>query len=620
MNKKSPLLFSIMMKINPKDISVRLHILILRFRENGIRITEFFLFLISLTSGFILIRRIGYNLEQDAKENMHQLCDILLLLFFIASSFRVLLNYKIIKQEKLFIIDIGLNTFTILVLFFNVFVPLQMREQISLPAFLQSYTLVYVLLAILSIVNISRYTFSLMGRKTNPSLLFIYSFLFLILLGTGLLLLPNSTFEGISFTDALFTSTTSVCVTGLTSVDIATAFTHTGKIIILFLVQIGGIGVMTFTSFFAISFMGNSSFGKNFLLKDFLNEDNLGNIFKTLVNIITVTFIVEIIGALLIFDAIHQKTGTSAGQEVFAAIFHSVSAFCNAGLSTFHGNLINPMIDTNYNLQFWVAILIIIGGLGFPIIFNYFNLIKHLIVNFFNITFKRQEGYIHQPRIINIHTRIVVVTTIILLVSGTVFIYIAEYNNSLEGMSFKGKIVSAFLGAVTPRTAGFNNLNPEALLPSTVIFIMMLMVIGAGSMSTGGGIKVSTFAVTVLSALGIIRGKQRLEISGREIDPHIINKSYATLLLYFAWVFIAVSILSFSEQKGNFTQWFFEVISALSTVGLSLNFTPELSITGKYVIIITMFCGRIGILMFLSGFVKRHQPKNYRYPQATIIL
>ena len=433
-------------------------------------------------------------------------------------------------------------------------------------------------------------------------------------------MLPNATVHGIHFVDALFISTTSVCVTGLTTVDVATTFTHTGHIIIMFLIQIGGIGVMTFTSFFALSFMGHSSFTSKLVLKDMLNEDRVNGLFRVILNILFVTLFIEGVGAYLIYLDIKGGLPGGTQEEVFYAVFHAVSAFCNAGISTLSGNMYDPLVAQKYNLHVWIALLIVFGGLGFPIVFNYLKLLRHLHVNTFKIVIGQQKHYIHTPRIININTYIVMISTLVLLAGGTFFYYLLEMDNTLAGLPFRGQLANAFLGAVTPRTAGFCVADMGTLTTGTLMLTLILMIIGAAPMSTGGGLKVTTVCVALLTAHNAARGKENVEIRKREISPETIRRAFATIVFYFCWLGAAVWILSITEKDVPVFTLIFEVVSALSTVGLSLNFSPLLSISGKLVIIFTMLVGRIGILAFFISFYKEYKKKNYTYPQENILM
>lgn len=268
--------------------------------------------------------------------------------------------------------------------------------------------------------------FDVNRKYLNPTQLFITSFVFIIFTGTILLLLPNATHTKISFLDALFTSTSAVCVTGLIVVDTGSYFTHFGQTIILLLIQAGGIGIMTFTSYFGYFFKGGASFQNRLMMQDMNNSDKAAEVFSTLKKIIIVTFLIEIVGAAIIYASIKSASLEPPGGSIFFSIFHSISGFCNAGFSTLENSLYESGYRFNYMLHITIAVLFIIGGLGFPIVFNSFTYLKHLIVD----RLLRKES-IYTPWIIGINTRIVIITTLCLLGVGTMLFYIFEFNNTL---------------------------------------------------------------------------------------------------------------------------------------------------------------------------------------------
>lgn len=574
----------------------------------------------SLASLFVLVYKFGFEHTIWSEHQFDSAHLYILLSFFIGITLRYIVKFKDIIQEKMLYLDLSIYFLLFSVLSCQWFFKDAIAQSLPFLTFLKNTWYDYSLMIILSTIHLSRLVFTIMQSHIRPSLLFSFSFLFVILVGTGLLMLPNATIHDIKFIDALFISTTSVCVTGLTTVDPSTTFTQTGFIIIMLLIQIGGIGVMTFTSFFALSFMGKSSFNSQLMLKNLLNEERLSNLFKVIISIIFVTFIIEIIGAYLIYVQIKGTFPNNPGREIFFSVFHAVSAFCNAGISTLNDNLGNPLIVHNYSLQFWISILIILGGLGFPIVFNYMRLVHHLFRNGINILLKQQKHYIHRPHIINVYTYIVVLSTLFLLVTGTIIYYFSEEHNTLEGLPFIGKLSAAFFGSVTPRTAGFSIADMKALSSTTLIVTFILMIIGASPMSTGGGIKTTTVFIALKTTWNVMRNRDRLDISGREIMPQNIRRAFAIIMLYLIWMCLAVMLLSYTEKNVPLFTLFFEVASALSTVGLSIDFTPHLTSFGKMIIILTMFIGRIGVLTFFIGLLKESQQKNYTYPQENILM
>ena len=322
-------------------------------------VAEGIILVASLASLFILVYQFGFKYSAHVTHMLETSRVYLLLAFFTGISLRYILKFKEIIQEKMLYLDIGIYFFLFAVLSGKVFFKEAIHQSLPYLGFLTEPLFVYFLLLLLSAIHLSRQTFTLLQSHIKPSLLFLLSFVFVILVGSGLLMLPNATVHGIHFVDALFISTTSVCVTGLTTVDVATTFTHTGHIIIMLLIQIGGIGVMTFTSFFALSFMGHSSFTSKLVLKDMLNEDRVNGLFRVILNILFVTLFIEGVGAYLIYLDIKGGLPGGTQEEVFYAVFHAVSAFCNAGISTLSGNMYDPLVAQKYNLHVWIALLIV---------------------------------------------------------------------------------------------------------------------------------------------------------------------------------------------------------------------------------------------------------------------
>ncbi len=582
---------------------------------------EGIILLASIASLFVLVYQFGFQQTSETIHHLYLSRIYILLGFFIGITLRYIVRFNEIIQEKLLYLDIGIYFLLFAVLSAKVFFKDIIEQSLPYLAFLSKPLFVYMLMLLLSVIHLSRQTFTLMQTRIKPSLLFLLSFIFVILIGAGLLMLPNATTRPIHFVDALFTATTSVCVTGLTTVDVATTFTHIGHVIIMILIQIGGIGVMTFTSFFALSFMGHSSFTSKLMLKDMLNEERIGGLFRVILNILFVTFFIEGIGAYFIYmDIRGTLPGATLQDDIFFAIFHAVSAFCNAGISTLSGNMCDPLVAHNYNLHVWISLLIIFGGLGFPIVFNYLKLLRHFIVNTFMVATRMQKRYIHTPRIINIHTYIVVISTLVLIIGGTILYFIFETDNTLAGLSMKGKLADSLLGAVTPRTAGFTVADMGTLRPVTLMLTLILMVIGAAPMSTGGGLKVTTVFVAIVTALNVTREKEKVEVRKREISPSTIRRAFATIVLYFIFASVAVWMLSYTEEGTPVFTLTFEVVSALSTVGSSLNFTPLLSMSGKLIIICAMLIGRIGVLTFMVSFIREYKKRDYTYPQENILM
>ena len=452
----------------------------------------------------------------------------------------------------------------------------------------------------------------------NPAQLFITSFLGIILFGTFLLLLPNATHSGISLIDALFTSTSAVCVTGLIVVDTGSYFTQFGQSVILVLIQLGGIGIMTFATYFSYFFRGQSTYETQLMMRDMTNSEKIGEVFSAMKRILIITFTIEFIGGVFIFFSL-GKSVTGFGSKLFFSTFHTISSFCNAGFSTLENSLYEPGFRFNYPLHLIIALLFILGGLGFPIVLNVYKYFKHLIINRV-LPLRNNEKCLHRPWVINMNTRIVLITTLILLVGGSIGFYILEYNNTLAIHDGIGKVVTAFFGAATPRTAGFNSIDYNDLRFGTLMLIFLLMWIGASPASTGGGIKTSTFAIATLNFFSLARGKDRIELYKREIADISVRRAFAIIALSLMVIGIAISLIVSFDPDKNLLKIAFECFSAYSTVGLSMGLTSSLSDPSKMVLIATMFIGRVSMLTILIAMLRRVRHLNYKYPTEEILI
>ena len=478
-----------------------------------------------------------------------------------------------------------------------------------------------ILLLVFSLLNLSNGLVRLLGRRTNPSLILAVSFMAIILIGTGLLMLPRCTVNGITWVDSLFTATSAVCVTGLVPVDVSTTFTTSGLVVIILLIQIGGLGVMTLTSFFAMFFMGNTSIYNQLVVRDMVSSNSLGSLLSTLLYILGFTLVIEGIGMVSIWFSIHDTLGMNLEEELAFAAFHSISAFCNAGFSTLSGNLGNSMVMTNHNWLFIsVSLLIILAVSAFRF---------WLISKISYYTICAISGRLCVPanwkehkmqHLYNLNTKIVLIMTFLLLLIGTLAIAAFEWNASFAGMSVADKWTQAFFNATCPRTAGFSSVDLASLSVQTLLVYLFLMWVGGGSQSTAGGVKVNAFAVVVLNLVAVLRGSERVEVFGRELSHDSIRRSNATVVMSLGVLFLFIFILSILEPKASLLALTFECVSALSTVGSSLNLTPQLCDASKLLVSLLMFIGRVGLITLMLGIVKQKKNTKYRYPSDNIII
>lgn len=568
-------------------------------------------FWISLITVFLVFYDLGFQKSDATAEQLITLYLSALFTGCISIGLRYLFSYKRpgFKVSVIDIIILALFVFLILI---------RTGVLVGNLEFFNKKGWLYLAVFLYFIREFSSLRIDFKTQYFNPAQLFITSFLGIIMVGTFLLLLPNATHSGISLIDALFTSTSAVCVTGLIVVDTGSYFTQFGQTIILVLIQLGGIGIMTFATYFSYFFRGQSTYETQLMMRDMTNSEKIGEVFSAMKRILIITFTIEIIGGILIFFSL-GKSVTGIGTKMFFSIFHTISSFCNAGFSTLANNLSEPGFNLNYPLHIILALLFILGGLGFPIVLNVYTYFKHLIINRV-LPFKNKEKGLHRPWVINMNTRIVLSTTLILLVGGSIGFYALEYGNTLATHSGFGKIVTAFFSAATPRTAGFNSIDYNNVRFGTLMLIILLMWIGASPASTGGGIKTSTFAIATLNFFSLARGKDRIELYRREIADISVRRSFAIIALSLMIIGISISLIASFDPDQEIIKIAFECFSAYSTVGLSMGLTSALSDPSKMVLIATMFIGRVSMLTILIAMLRRVRHLNYKYPKEEILI
>ncbi|MCH7399210.1 ATPase [Belliella sp. DSM 107340] len=542
---------------------------------------------------------------------------MLLLLLSLGYTIRLFSKSEKFKMSR-YIVEIGIILFLVFASLVN-FQVLELESTVTVGNLQIKAFFVNLLVFILFLIELSKLSLVANQLKIHPAMVFILSFLLVILLGTGLLSLPNATVNGISLIDALFTSTSAVCVTGLIVLDTSSDFTFLGQFIIMILFQVGGLGMMTFTSFFGFFFKGSYSLQNQLFLKDYINEENIGAINSTLLKIILFTLLTEGVAALLISSVIDSNLFENRGDQLFFSVFHAISGFCNAGFSTLGDGLYEVGFREEYTVHLIIAFAIILGGIGFPVVLGYYNYFKHVVIGTKRMI-TGEEEYKHAPRVANVNIRLIVYTTGILLVLGFVTYWIYEADNTLKGLSGYGKFVTAFFGSVTPRTAGFNTVDMSALAMPTVLIYLILMWIGASPGSTGGGLKTSTIAVAVLNAVSIAKGKNRVEIFKRQISNETLRKAFAVILLSFLVIGLGVFLVLLFDPELTLISVAFEIFSAFSTVGLSLGITGDLSTGSKIVVSIIMFLGRVGTLTVLVAMIQKARTLRYKYPEEGVFI
>jgi Trk-type K+ transport system membrane component len=489
-----------------------------------------------------------------------------------------------------------------------------------LDAIVYSKPLLYIILASYCVVDISLGIINFLSKRTNPSLILSVSFLLLIFIGSMLLMMPRCTVNGLEYVDALFISTSAICITGLTPVDIASTFTPTGLLILAILIQTGGLGLMTFTSFFALFFSGNTSVYSQLMVGDMVYSKSMSSLLPTLLYILGFTVVIELLGAIAIFCNIHGLLGMSLEDEVIFACFHSLSAFCNAGFSNIDGGLSNPMLmHSNQYIYITITVLVAAGGIGFPILVNFKQALFSKVRKLWHKV--RNNGVHHEPvHLYDLNTKVVLVTTFWVMLISTLLFLIFEYNNSLAGMSFGQKLIQSWFNSFVPRSSGFASVNPSGFMSVTILMFMFLMWVGGASQSTAGGIKVNTFATMLLHLKAIILGREKVIAFGHTIAPASVRRAHAVIGLSILSLLVYAIVLVGLEPTLPLRDLIYEAISALFTVGSSLGVTPLLSDASKILLSTAMFLGRVGIISLLIGIVGVHSEPPYRLPTDNIII
>lgn len=454
----------------------------------------------------------------------------------------------------------------------------------------------------------------LSGRSLSPGMVFILSFALLITIGTLLLKLPNATQAGISWVDALFLATSAVCITGLSPLDISSALTLHGQWVLLGLIQLGGLGVMTLTYFFAYFVSGGISLRNRIGLQDLLSEENLGHVGTVLAIIVTFTLGVELLGAGLIYLSLHGLPDAPE-RLAFFSLFHSVSAFCNAGFSTLSDGLADPRIASKRGLLSIIMVLIVLGGLGFPVVKNF----RDHLAGVLRHRFGRRVA---APPRLTANSRLVLVTTAVLLVGGALAFWLTEFSAGREiaDPGAGSRWFTALFYSVTARTAGFNITPVDALLPASAALLMFLMFVGGSPASTAGGIKTSTLALALLSLRRVLLGRRDIEAFGRRLPRELSDRALSILFVSIGFITTVTISLCMLHPELPPDALAFEAVSAVGTVGLTRGITPQLGDPAKLVLACAMLVGRVGVLTFLASFMRRRPASALLYPETNIIL
>ncbi|MBM7834110.1 TrkH family potassium uptake protein [Clostridium sardiniense] len=444
--------------------------------------------------------------------------------------------------------------------------------------------------------------FSIKKLRLSGVQILALGFIIVILIGGILLSLPISSANGEStnFLDALFTSTSAVCVTGLVTLDTGTHWNEFGQIVIMLLIEVGGLGFMSFATFIAVLLGKKITLRDRLLMQEAMNTFNIQGLVRMVRYVLGFTFSVQFFGALLLSTQFIPQFGFLKG--IYFSIFHSISAFCNAGFDLFGGFSSVTAYSSNAVVLLTISSLIIIGGLGFTVwleLYNYRGLRK-----------------------LSVHSKIVILITVVLLIGGTILMYLFEMNNpqTIGNMGFGDKMLNSYFASASPRTAGFNSVSTDGMTNSGKFLTIILMFIGGSPGSTAGGLKTATFGIVILTVISVIRGREDTQVFGRRFSKELVYKSFALLIIGMALVIGVSMLLSITDPNESFINILYEATSAFGTVGLTTGVTQRLSTAGKIIIMITMYCGRVGPMTVALAFLRNKKKQTHKYPEGKILI
>jgi len=551
----------------------------------------------------------SYELKEKIVLNINQ---VILLSFGVLFYLRLFVEHKSIQFLKSHWFE-GIAATIALILGFDLIFDNALLIQDTLQEFgiknPGSKVLLIVKLYLISIILIKviQVIPRIIATTKNPARLVLSSFFVVIIIGSIALSLPVSTTnnEGLAPIDALFMSASAVCVTGLAVVDISVQLTFFGQLIILLLIQLGGIGIITFATFLALFISERIGVNQRHVLQDIVSESDISAVSLALLRIVLFTVSIEAIGVIVYYFSWAELI-PEAGERLYFAVFHAISAFCNAGFSLFSNSFADTSNALSWSVNMNTMFLIIAGGLGFTTIWE-------IIQGVFLF------GKSKVQRRFSLHSTITLRMTIGLIFGGALLIGFLEWNGVFAGYSVSDKILLSLFQSVTTRTAGFNSVDFGALTVGASLIVMVLMGIGGSPASTAGGIKTTTVYILFAAMLANIQGKQRVEIKNRTIPTSVIFKAISSLFLALMILLFSTILISIYEPF-SFIDLLFEQVSAFMTVGVSRGITAELSTIGKLIIISSMFFGRVGLLTFALAFAKKETNQNYRYPDEEVMV
>lgn len=462
--------------------------------------------------------------------------------------------------------------------------------------FIQIYIIIN---GIISLVNTRK---KWLFFSLSPAKILMTSYVIVIVAGTFMLKLPKATYFGITWIDALFTSSSAVCITGLTTLNVSRVFTFEGQVFILFLIQLGGLGIITLTSFVALFIQRGFRLRNQIIVQEILDNENLSSLTSILKTIVAITFITELAGAIGLYFS-WRDLGISEFERIFSAVFHSVSAYCNAGFSIFLNGFETPGYHFNVISLITIMFLIVFGGLGFYTYSDILHIGERKMV--------RKKG-------LTLQSKIILITTLLLIFSGALLAWISQYSQ-WKDLPLGKQMINAFFLSITSRTAGFSTVSMGELAIPTLMMVILLMYIGGAPNSTSGGLKMTTVVTLLASLRAFVAGRNKVEIGWNTISNRTVRRAFIVFIVSILLIFFTLFVLTWTEDQAFF-DIFFEIISAFGTVGLSRGITPELTKAGKIMIILVMFAGRIGLFTFAIAMSDERKDDSYSFPETNLMV
>jgi trk system potassium uptake protein TrkH len=554
-----------------------------------------------------LFLKYGFHLSENWVVNLMILDEIIAAVFVVTLLVKFIISdkkWQFVRQSPFEFILLFLFIVSIIIEeIISIEEPHFLIKRSTSHSFIKFYFIIIQIYIIVNgIISLAKTKEKWLFFSMNPARILMLSYVIAIVLGMFMLKLPKATYAGISWIDAFFTSTSAVCITGLTTLNISQVFSFEGQVFILFLIQLGGLGIITLTSFIALFIQKGFRLKDQIIVQEILDNENLSSLTSILKAIVAITFISELAGAIVLYFS-WQNLGLPEFERLFSAVFHSVSAYCNAGFSIFPNGLETTGYSFNAISLITLMLLIILGGLGF---YTYSDILHIGEIKLFH-----KKG-------LSLQSKIIIIGTLVLIISGALIIWITQH--SLWKDLPPGKqILNVFFLSITSRTAGFSTVSVGQLAIPTLMMLILLMYIGGAPNSTSGGIKLTTMMTLLASIRTFVRGKNRVEIGWNTIPMRTVRRAFIVFSVSVILIFFVLFIMTWTE-KHSFIDLLFEIISAFGTVGLSTGITPELTTTGKLLITLVMFAGRIGLFSFAVAMSEVQDDKSYTFPETNLMV